>query len=347
MSKANLPKQTARTPLMAVAACSMALPSSGVREIQLTPAGEFRSFDGRPVEATAWRMTAHLAQPLIAAATARPTPYVIDFDHQTLHVEKNGQPAPAAGWFHKLEWRDGVGLFAVDVKWTAKAAAMIDAGEYKFISPVIGYADSGDVTGLFMAALTNNPAILGMDEVLTAAASMQFASLNAVPPTQELSTMTLLQKLIAVLKLPDDSVDDAVVDAVQVLVDAKAPDAAKPDPAKFVPVAALTALHSQMAALNSQLNTKTLDAVIKDGIDSGRLLPSMVEWAREYGTQNTAALSAYIASLPVIAALNGTQTNNQPPVKTGALNESQVALCAAMGVSQADFIATLAAEQRV
>lgn len=290
-------------------------------------------------------MTAHLAQPLIAAATTRPTPYVIDFDHQTLHVEKNGQPAPAAGWFHKLEWRDGVGLFAVDVQWTARASAMIDAGEYKFISPVIGYADSGDVTGLFMAALTNNPAILGMDEVLTAAASMQFASLNAVPITQELSAMTLLQKLIAALKLPDDSTDDAVVDAVQMLLD-EAPDAAKPDPAKFVPVAALTALHSQVATLNAQLNTKTLDGVIKDGLDSGRLLPSMVDWAREYGAQNTAALSAYIANLPVIAALNGTQTNNQPPVKTGTLNESQVALCAAMGVSQADFIATLSAEQR-
>lgn len=74
MSKANLQKQTARTPLMAVAACSMALPGSSVREIQLTPAGEFRSFDGRPAEVPAWRMTAHLAKPLIAAATARPTP---------------------------------------------------------------------------------------------------------------------------------------------------------------------------------------------------------------------------------------------------------------------------------
>ncbi len=344
MSKAPQKKQPIRAPLVAVAACSMALPDSSLREIQLTPTGEFRSFDGRPVEAKAWRMTASLAQLLIAVATARPTPYVIDYDHQTLNAEKNGQPAPAAGWFHKLEWREGEGLFGIDVQWTARASAMIDAKEYRFISPVIGFAANGDVTSLFMAALTNNPAILGMGEVLTAAASMQFASLNDTT-TQE-SLMSLLEKLIAMLKLPADSTDDAVAEAIQKLIDAKAPDAAKPDPAKFVPVAALTALHSQVASLNAQLSTQSLDSVIQAGLDSHRLLPSMVDWAREFGAKDTAALSAYIANLPVVAALNGTQTNGQPQNKVSELSESQVALCAAMGVSQKDYLATLAAEPR-
>lgn len=344
MSKALQKKQPLHAPQVAVAACSMALPESSSREIQLTPTGEFRSFDGRPVEAKAWRMTASLAQLLIAAAAARPTPYVIDYDHQTLHIEKNGQPAPAAGWFHKLEWREGEGLFGIDVQWTARASAMIDAKEYRFISPVIGFAANGDVTSLFMAALTNNPAILGMDEVLTAAASMQFASLNDTT-TQE-SLMSLLEKLIAMLKLPADSTDDAVAEAIQKLIDAKAPDAAKPDPAKFVPVAALTALHSQVASLNAQLSMQSLDSVIQAGLDSHRLLPSMVDWAREFGAKDTAALSAYIANLPVVAALNGTQSNGQPQNKVSELSESQVALCAAMGVSQKDYLATLAAEPR-
>lgn len=345
MSKAIIKKQPLNAPQVAVAACSMALPESGSREIQLTPTGEFRSFDGRPVEAKFWRMTASLAQQLIAAAAARPTPYVIDYDHQTLHIEKNGQPAPAAGWFHKLEWREGVGLFGVDVEWTAKASGMIDAKEYRFISPVIGFATNGDVTGLYMAALTNNPAILGMDEVLTAAASMQFAPLNA-SITQESQTMSLLEKLIALLKLPAESTEDDVVAAIQKLIDTKAPDAAKPDPAKFVPVAALTALHGQVASLNAQLNTQSLESVIQNGLDSHRLLPSMVDWAREFGAKDTAALSAYISNLPVVAALNGTQSKDQPQAKAGELTESQVALCAAMGVSEKDYLATLAAEKR-
>ena len=68
MSKALQKKQPLHAPQVAVAACSMALPESSSREIQLTPTGEFRSFDGRPVEAKAWRMTASLAHQIFDAA---------------------------------------------------------------------------------------------------------------------------------------------------------------------------------------------------------------------------------------------------------------------------------------
>lgn len=80
----------------------------------------------RPNALTAGLLTA-LSRPLIAAADTRQTPYVIDYEHQTLRSAKNGLPAPASGWFKKLEWREGVGLFAVDVEWTDAAAAAIDA----------------------------------------------------------------------------------------------------------------------------------------------------------------------------------------------------------------------------
>ena len=93
--------------------------------IQLFPAGEFRARDGRPTECAAWLMTREIAERLIAAADARDTPYVLDYEHQTLRAAKNGLPAPAAAFFKKLEWRDGEGLFAIDVEWTAAAAAMV------------------------------------------------------------------------------------------------------------------------------------------------------------------------------------------------------------------------------
>lgn len=80
-------------------------------------------------------MTREIAERLIAAADARDTPYVLDYEHQTLRAAKNGLPAPAAAFFKKLEWRDGEGLFAIDVEWTAAAAAMVEAKEYRFISP--------------------------------------------------------------------------------------------------------------------------------------------------------------------------------------------------------------------
>jgi hypothetical protein len=67
--------------------------------IQLFPAGEFRARDGRPTECAAWLMTREIAERLIAAADERETPYVLDYEHQTLRSAKNGLPAPAAAFF--------------------------------------------------------------------------------------------------------------------------------------------------------------------------------------------------------------------------------------------------------
>ncbi len=101
-------------------ACTVALAAE--REIQLLPAGEFAARDGRPGKGGKWKIDAAIAAALIALAEARTTPFVLDYEHQTLHAERNGQPAPAAGWFKTLEWREGKGLYATDVQWTERAA---------------------------------------------------------------------------------------------------------------------------------------------------------------------------------------------------------------------------------
>ena len=160
------------------AACILEL-ASGERELQLLPAGKFRAHDGRPTDAPAWYIDGALAQRLIVAARARANPFVIDYEHQTIAAEKNGQPAPAAGWWQNanMEWREGQGLFAVNVEWTDKARAMIAAGEYKFFSPVFKYdKQTGAVTAILMGAITNYPAIDGM-EALAARAAARFSTL--------------------------------------------------------------------------------------------------------------------------------------------------------------------------
>lgn len=89
-------------------------------------------------------------------------PAVIDYEHQTLHTVKNGQPAPAAGWIHALRWIEGKGLHAL-AELTERAKEQIKKGEYRYFSPVIQYSPkTGEVTRLLMGALTNNPAIHGM-----------------------------------------------------------------------------------------------------------------------------------------------------------------------------------------
>lgn len=367
------PSINASTAFVGIAACSMQIVAEN--EIQLTPAGEFRAFDGRPDNAPFWRMDASIAAALSAAAESRGTPYVIDYDHQTLRAIENGKEAPAAGWFSKLEWREGVGLFGIDVDWTATASQRIKAKEFRFISPVITYSPSGDVTGLLMAAITNTPAILGMDEVLIAAASLHYNTQPTASLSQELPQMDeLLQDLIWMLNLPVGStVEDvrAQLDKVKAAITPEQSvaaangnllglitgqkeliaslSAATPDPAKYVPIAAVTEMQSQLAALNTKLNAGNVDKLVTDAIASGKLAPAMEAWAREFGAKDFAALSATLASFPAVMALNSTQTNGKAPDKTtasGALTETQVALCAALGLSKDDYLATLQAEAK-
>ncbi len=104
----------------------------------------------------------------------------IDYEHQSfehLNTRADGL-RPAAGWIGRLEVRDD-GLWAVDVTWTDRAKTLLAAGEYRYFSPVIYWADEdhGDVAALGPVALTNDPA---MHDVTPLAASrgVQPAAIN-------------------------------------------------------------------------------------------------------------------------------------------------------------------------
>lgn len=157
----------------AIAACTFEIRVTE-SAIQLLPAGSFKARDGRPKEVAAWCIDGAIAARLIAQVAARSTDVVVDYEHQTISSVENGQPAPAAGWFHALEWREGVGLFATGVRWTDRAKAMINAGEYRYLSPVFSYdPKTGDVLDLHHVGLTNYPALDGM-AALPALAAARF-----------------------------------------------------------------------------------------------------------------------------------------------------------------------------
>lgn len=352
-----------------IAACSLSITASG--EVQLTPAGRFVGRDGRPMDAPGWFIDATIAAKLIAAANERATPYVIDYDHQTLLAKENGKPAPAAGFFKTLEWREGVGLFAIDVEWTENAKDYIASGEFKFISPVIGYDKAtGNVIALYMAAITNNPSIDGMNEVLLSTAALHF-QFTPTSLTTETVMDELLEQLRWMLNLPVGSTADEVKAQLQKLIDQIKTEpnataaasfdlighiaaqrasiaslsAVTPDPAKFVAVEVMQSLQTQVAQLSADLTTKNVNEVVVAALNANKLLPSQETWARAWGAKDLPALQSYIASAPAIAALSGMQTTNVPPsMQTASLTENQAALCAVMGVKPEDFLKTLQAE---
>ena len=96
--------------------CTASIPSTE-NEFQIFPAGRFTAQDGRPKEISSWIITEEIAACLIGQFNIRKNPMIVDYEHQTLLTKDNGRTAPAADWAHGLEWREGKGLFAIDVKW--------------------------------------------------------------------------------------------------------------------------------------------------------------------------------------------------------------------------------------
>lgn len=152
-----------------VAAIAAELPASVPGAFRLLPLGSFRAIDGRPRDLDAWILTVEDAERIAAdiAALARDLP--IDYEHQILEARRNGQPAPAAGWIKRVGVRtdgDAPGLWAEEVVWTERARAMIAAGEYRYVSPVFAYdSQTGRVTRLIAAALTNSPGLDGLTDL--------------------------------------------------------------------------------------------------------------------------------------------------------------------------------------
>lgn len=381
-SKAPAPRFTriaicsAGAAAMAIAACTFGVPvktelASGMVMLQVTPAGSFKPNDGRDLKPGAWRIDAASAQRVIERFKARGKPPVIDYEHQTLKKEQNGQPAPAAGWMRDLRWIEGQGLYAV-AELTARAREYIKAGEYLYFSPVFEYDErDGTVLAVHMGALTNDPGISGMEPLsLVAAASAAFLPQATTP--QEPSVNPLLKALLAAFGLPETTTETQAIAALTALgplqpLQARAavataactalqlpqdatPEAVTaactslrsaqpgaPDPAKWVPIESVTAMQGQIAALTAHQVQADVEAQIKPALADGRLLPALETWARDLGKKDIAALTAFLTAAKPIPALAGTQTGGKAPTPTAMgdqqLSTDELAVCSAMGLT--------------
>ncbi|TBU75204.1 phage protease [Phytopseudomonas daroniae] len=355
-----------RLPLaVALAACSFSLPvpaDDNSITLQVTPAGHFKPSDGREIKVPSWYIDQAVATKVIERFDARRTPPVLDYEHQTLHKEENGQPAPAAGFFRELEWREGQGLFA-RVELTARARQYITDGEYQFFSPVFVYhPTTGHVLDVQMGALTNHPAIDGMEALGLRAAATFGLTLEEETPVNPLlravlaalglaetttedqaiaaltahtDQQTALRKLLSI----DDKADGAALVAACTGLKAKA---AVVDPAKFVPLDVVTGLQGEVAALTARLgehDQKDLDTEIKGALEDGRLHTTMEGWARDLGKSNRTALTAYLSTISPIAALTATQTGGNAPIadKGTGLTQDELAVCSSMGLTAEQF----------
>ena len=303
--------------------------------VQLLPAGKFNAVDGRPADVADnhWLMDQTAFESLKANTPHKEGDLVIDYEHQTLKSPKNGQPAIASGFFNvdDLVFLEDQGLF-IKPKWTEKAQAHLSAGEYKYISAVFGYDPlTGRPSYLHSAALVNRPGVDGMKPLTQLAANLYLKNSNSNNQEDTAVNPILLAILQALgIKVDGDlPTEPAALSAFQTQVTTKlaalqaeagkvpelnnqitALSAGQADPAKFVPIAAVTELQETVAALQAQVSGGEVEKLVKQGLDDGRIIASMESWATDLGNQSIAQLKAYLDKSAPIAALSGMQTDN-------------------------------------
>jgi len=160
--------------------------SGRTRRMHLVPCGAIAGRDGR---------SHALSDPAAVGKDfeARGLDRVIDFEHQndTPAARLNG-PVPAAGWIKALQVRAD-GLWG-RVEWTARAAQMIAAKKYRFLSPVIfHHRDTRETMRLKGASLVHSPNL-----VLTALNSQEpQMSPQPIPANVPARLQDLLRSIIA------------------------------------------------------------------------------------------------------------------------------------------------------
>ncbi len=301
---------------------------------QLLPAGDFSARDGRPFDVPGgkWKMNGQIAAALIAKAKGLGQDVLIDYDHQTLNAAKTGKPAPAAGWFNgdEIEWREGEGLF-VKPRWTAPAAALVANREYRFMSAVFPYDENGTPLELRMAAITNDPGVVGMQAL--AALSAELSTSTKPTSKQETPQMNeLLAKLLAKLGIsaPENGQvsEDQAKQALDTLDEAlnkskKVPEMEQSvaaltaqvnekqiDLAKYVPVETYNALVTQVAALSAQVEVTDATTLLKEAKEQGKVLAAEESYLQQFAQQKgVAALKSLLDARAPIAALTARQTD--------------------------------------
>lgn len=351
----------------AIALLAAALSLQASAEVHLVPAGEFIGRDGRPGKGLTWKLSDAQGRALAERLNTRhaKTAFQFDYEHQVMLAEENGQPAPASGWSQRFEWRDGVGLYALGVQWTARAQQMLEAGEYRYISPVIAFdKKTGEVLDVLNASLVGIPNLLDLNP----AAHERVARLNALFNSTESLMNPILKALLAGLGLAEAATETEATAALSALktkaaqveplttevaslktkvstsetevAALRAKGGAEPDPTKWVSLDKFNTLQVEVASLKAQDNGRQVDDLIAQAKADGKLVPAAEEVWRNVGKADIAQLKALIEKTPANPALAGkSQTNGTKPngEQTGELDAAALAVCAATGLTPEQF----------
>jgi phage I-like protein len=301
--------------------------------VQLFPAGpQLVARDGRR-----WRLSD--PQTVVAAFEANGAPIPIDYEHGQAHRAPKGETAPAAGWITAMEIRDGA-IWA-RAEWTDKAAAMIAAREYRFLSPEFYHTKAGEVFLVVGAGLVNRPAL------------RMTALSRADDPTDLHTTETDmdLTALCRALGLDAGASVENILAAVERLQgEHRSALAAAEAPAmeRFVPradydqaIARVDTAEAELAAMQTERQTGEINAAVEDAVKAGKIAPASRDHYRalcaaEGGLEKFRAL---VGTMPVIGTPS--DLDDRDPARPSGLSDQQRSIASMMGLSEEDYAKSL------
>jgi len=357
--------------------------ADGEKWVQLVPAGTFtgRAHGGPWTTGDKVAMQAIVANTRQYAGS---TDLVVDYDHQAVFgaVPGVGGTAKAAGWIKELQARDD-GIWG-RVDWTAAAASAIKASEYRYLSPVFLHdKTSGQVLLIKMASLTNTPnldlvavaasALLNVNNQTGDSMDKILAALGLAKGTNEdgvvaainahLTSSTVIAKAAGLTETANGeqilaAVNSLVTDRTKFAKAAGLAETAKPeeivtavqsavagkvDPAKFVPIAQVTALQDDLKKLRDDVISDKVAEAVNSAIDEGKIAPTLKDWATDYAKKDLESFKTFVGSAPVLTKPQ-LDARKRDANAGEALDEAQLAVCTAMGLTPEAYKKIIAAE---
>ena len=253
---------------------------------------------------------------------------VVDYEHQTL----KGCEAPAAGWVKELKLEDGQ-IKAV-VEWTPRGARYLENKEYRYLSPVVNVRKADNkAVGLHSLALTNTPAIEGMNPIVN--------SDNFEGGQHSMD----IKKLAELLGLSEDATEEQVVEALKVCLaeNRSLKEAEKQPPENVVAnkaVCELLGLKAGAAAEDvtakiMELKSGTVDAVIL-ALKAGKITPAQKEWAKSYALSDPKGFGSFVEKAPQIVPMDKIELDDVKALKSDALDADTLLVCKQLGISPDD-----------
>lgn len=287
--------------------------------MKLIPAGEMFGRDGRPFNnADPYAVLSFFEQNRLDIP--------LDIEHATEIKGPKGEPAPAQGWFTRLEIRDGE--IWGQIEFNADGEEMVGGKKYRYISPAFYHDDEGIILGISSVGLTNKPNLL----------------LPALNNQQEQHPMKLSAAIAAALSLNAETATEA--DAVSAIDSLKTDKqlalnrAESPDLSKFVPTEthqlALNRATEAEAKLKELQDAET-ETLVDDAIAAGKIAPANKQAFLSMCRGDRAGFEAFVAGAPKVAS--DTSVHGKKPEGTPKLSDYELAMCRKLNLTPEQFLA--------